>query len=743
MAHLTIPIRGMHCASCALVIEKELTKQPGVSQANVNYALARASVAYDESTTDQTKLEQTIRETGYEPVIEEQMDMSASTASTHPHEHQHETSFGELIAAFILSAPLILGMLWMPDIGTLFGRPAFTVISFIAAWILVAWIGRRFHKGTWNELKHGRANMDTLVTVGTSAALLWSTYAFIDGKEMYVEVAGFIIAFLSLGKYLEERQRMKAGEAISALLNLHAKLAHQLHADGTIEDVDPKKLRPGDLCIVKPGERIPIDGVISEGRSTVDESMLTGEPIPMERQKGDMVYGATINGTGSFTMSVMTEPGKTMLDAIVATVEHALTTKSPVERLVDRISSIFVPVVILIAVITFIIWLFLTKDLSESIRIAVAVLIVACPCAMGLATPAAIMVGTGVGAKQGILIKEGTALEAARSIDTVIFDKTGTLTEGKPTITDMLENKDTSIKPTELLEIAGSLESRSEHPLANAVLQYIKDHHTIEIPIEPIEHLEAIIGKGLKGILHGSHVSLGTETFMKEQGIEIPNEMMKDVDLLRREAKTIIFVSRETMMIGVIAVQDRIKQEAREAIRLLKEMNVTPGLITGDHLATANAVGKELDITSHIYADISPTKKADIIRQLKKEGKHVAFVGDGINDAPALATADLGIAIGTGTDIAIATGQIVIMKGSPLKAAEAIRLSRATFKAIKQNLFWAFIYNSIGIPLAALGLLNPVLASAAMAMSSVSVLGNSLRVKRALRRPSSVVSRPS
>lgn len=735
MAHITIPIRGMHCASCAVVIEKELSKQKGVSRANVNYALQRASIAFDEASTDKNALEETIRKTGYEPVVEmADMPHEEHHKMTSSQQHQHETSLKELIATFILASPLFLGMFWMPNIGTLFGKPAFSVISFTCAWILVVWIGRRFHRGTWNELKHGRANMDTLVTVGTSAAILWSTYALITNGEVYVEVAGFIITFLSLGKYLEERQRMKAGEAISSLLNLHPKLAHQQHADGTIEDIDPKKLRPGDLCLVKPGERIPIDGAINEGKSTIDESMLTGEPIPTEKQKGDMVYAATINGTGSFVMSVTTEPGKTMLDAIVATVEHALTTKSPVERLVDRISSIFVPIVILTSVLSFIVWIILTKDLAESIRIAVSVLIVACPCAMGLATPAAIMIGTGVGAKQGILIKEGTALEAARNINIVIFDKTGTLTEGKPAITDLIENKDDSIKPFDLLEIAGSLESRSEHPLASAILRYISEMHAKQISITSIKDAEAIIGKGLKGNLNGSRVSLGTESFMQEQGIEIPVDINKEIDTLRREAKTIVFVSREKLLIGAIAIQDRIKQESKEAIRKLQEINITPGLITGDHLATANAVAEELGITSHIYANISPTKKADIVRQLQSEGNKVAFIGDGINDAPALATAHLGIAIGTGTDIAIATGQIVIMKGSPLKAAEAIQLSRATFRAIKQNLFWAFIYNSVGIPLAAFGLLNPVLASAAMAMSSVSVLGNSLRVKKSLDR---------
>jgi P-type Cu+ transporter len=735
MRHINIPIIGMHCASCAVTIERTLAKQPGVSHANVNYALERASVAYDDAIINKATLEQIIRDTGYEPVDQ------TSTSSAHVHakssektHHHQEISIFSLVTCGILTIPLFLGMFWMPDIGSMDGIPTFSLLSLIAAWILVVWFGRAFHIRTWKEITHGRTNMDTLVTVGTSAALLWSTYAFFFGGDTYMEVAGFIITFISLGKYLEAQQRMKAGEAITSLLNLHVKLAHRLFADGTSEDIDPNLLRLGDLCIVKPGEHIPTDGVISNGSTTIDESMLTGEPIPVEKQKGDRVYGATINGTGSFKMSITAEQGNTMLDAIISTVEHTLTMKSPVEHLVDRISSIFVPIVIASAIMTGIIWLLSSNDIGGSIRIAVTVLIVACPCAMGLATPAAIIVGTGAGAKKGILIKEGSALEVARNINVVIFDKTGTLTEGKPTVTDLLEHHDPLIKPFDLLEIAGSLESQSEHPLASAVIRYINEVHAKKISILPVDRMESLTGKGLRGVLKGSRVSLGTEAFMKEQSISIPSEMITQIESLRREAKTIIFVARESMFIGAIAIQDRLKEEAREAIRMLTDLGITPGLITGDHLATANAVASEIHITSHIYSDASPIKKADIIRQLKKEGKRVAFIGDGINDAPALATADLGIAIGTGTDIAIATGQIVIMNGSPLKAAEAIILARTTFKTIKQNLFWAFIYNSIGIPLAALGFLNPVIASAAMAMSSVSVLGNSLRVRKALRR---------
>jgi len=431
-------------------------------------------------------------------------------------------------------------------------------------------------------------------------------------------------------------------------------------------------------------------------------------------------------------MSVTSEPGKTTLDAIVATVEHALSTKSKVEKLVDVISGIFVPTVIGIAIIAFICWFIVTRDLSYSIEIAVAVLIVACPCAMGLATPAAIMVGTGAGAKRGILIKDGSALESARRIDTILFDKTGTLTRGKPVVTDLVDSKDSSSQPFELLEVAASLESLSEHPLASAVLAAALDHGSHTIEIQKVDSFSAVTGKGLRGSIHGSKVFLGTDTYLRSEGVMIPADILKKAEEFRMQAKTVMFVGRDTLLLGLIAAQDEIKPEAIGAIKSLHDMRIETGLVTGDHLATANAVGRELGIEL-IFADTTPIRKADIVSTLKKEGKHVAFVGDGINDAPALATADLGIAIGTGTDIAIATGNIVLMKGSPEKVADAITLSRATFRAIQQNLFWAFIYNAIGIPLAALGYLNPILAGGMMAFSSVSVLGNSMRVKGRLR----------
>ncbi len=742
MKKIIIPIQGMHCASCAITTEKALQKSPGVVNANVNFATERATVEYDESKADQNSLAKVIRDNGYEAVLEDPTPhaMSGHIMGHGGHEMSgmaHDASSGShlshggyidrkgLVISFILGLPLIASMFTMPDVGTILGRPAWLVLDLIAAWLLVAWFGRKFHTGTLNELKHHRANMDTLVTVGTGSALLWSTYSLFVGHydQVYFETAGIIILFLLLGKYLEARQRMKAGAAIQALLGLHAKLAHKQKADGSTEDVDPSQLKIGDVCLVKPGERIPIDGEIVDGVSSVDESMLTGEPIPVEKNSGDKVFGATVNGTGSFKLRVTVEPGQTALDAIVATVEHALSTKSPVEKIVDKVSSVFVPAVIIIAIISFVAWLFSGAPLGEAIRHAVAVLIVACPCAMGLATPAAIMVGTGAGAKKGILVKDGSALEAARNIGMVVFDKTGTLTEGKPTVTDVVA---TDGDEDTLLRIAASLEAVSEHPLATAVLEAAQAHSLAKLPIDGFT---AVPGQGIKGTLEGKVALLGKPEWVFSA---VGAQDMASIKDLRSAAKTVMAVAYDGKLLGLIAAQDRPKTDAIDAIRTLKTMGVETALLTGDSRATAEAIAQTLGITT-VLAEVTPTGKADEIKALQAKGKKVAFVGDGLNDAPALAQSDLGIAVGTGTDVAIATGQIVIMGGSPTKAAEAIRLARLTFRAIKQNLFWAFVYNAIGIPLAAFGLLNPIFAGLAMAFSSVSVLSNSLRIARRMR----------
>lgn len=732
MKKISFSIHGMHCASCAVTLERALKKIEGVIFVAVNFAMQRATVEYDETQASPEHFAHLVKEQGYhaELDVESQIPNAKGHEGHAGHaghggqaqgEHVSHMAHGEyatkkeLAAAFIFVLPLIVSMFVV--------LPYFEYVNLVAAWILVGWLGRGFHKGTVNELKHRRANMDTLVTVGTGAALLWSTYAFSADEEVYFEVAGIIIVFLLLGKFLEARQRQRAGAAIQTLLGLHAKLAHRLTSSGEAEDVDPGALRPGDRCRVKAGERIPMDGKIIEGASSVDESMLTGEPIPVEKHAGDQVFGATVNGTGTFVMEVTVEPGKSTLDAIVATVEHALSTKSPVEKLVDRVSSVFVPAVIATAIITFVIWAGL-GTLGEAIRHAVAVLIVACPCALGLATPAAIMVGAGAGAKRGILVKDGSALEAARGIDTVVFDKTGTLTEGKPTVTDVVPVQ--GVEAARVLEIGASLEASSEHPLAQAILN---EARIGSVSLKSVAAFQAVPGEGVMGKIEEREAMLGKVDMLMNRKVAIAAEMLSEIMALRQAAKTVMAVSFEGVLLGVIATQDRVKADAQEAIRKLQAMGIESTLLTGDHRATAEAVAREIGI-SHIIAEVSPTQKADEVKKLQGEGKKVAFVGDGLNDAPALAQSNLGIAVGTGTDVAIATGQIVLMGGSPTKAADAVQLARLTFRGIRQNLFWAFIYNIVGIPLAAFGLLNPILAAVAMALSSVSVLTNSLRIAK-------------
>lgn len=716
-------IRGMHCSSCAVNIEGEINKLPGVTHSAVNFATEKAHVEYDESKVGLHDLHEATRKAGYEPMMDHAQGKEGSHMS-------HGSDFTGKRAAWAatVALPLLVGMFVMPETELIAGHSAWLWVSLVSAWALVIGFGLPFHRGAYREVSRARAGMDTLVSLGTLATLLWSTYAFFalpDG--LYFEVAGIIIVFLLVGKWLEARQRQRAGEAIRSLMNLHPAIAHRVLPDGKTEDMDPSQLRVGDLCRVKPGESLPMDGEIVEGASSIDESMLTGESVPVEKTKGAKVFAATVNGTGSFVLRVTAEQGKTALDAIVSTVERALATKSPIEKLVDRVSSVFVPFVITFALATFAAWLATGSDMSQAIRHAVAVLIVACPCAMGLATPAAIMVGTGAGAKRGILIKDGSALEAARHVSVVMFDKTGTLTQGKPSVTDILPQ---GMDGKALLALAGAVEAASEHPLAKAVLDRCAADG---IAVVTAENVHAVAGKGVEGMVQGKRVLLGTPALLADKGIDLPVAVLSEAGKLRVEGKTVIVLAADGAYAGLIAARDQAKPEAAQAIAALAKRGISVAMLTGDHADTAAAVAKELGITQ-VFAQVLPAEKADKVKELQKDDRRVAFVGDGLNDAPALAQADLGIAIGTGTDVAIATGQIVLMGGSPLKAVEALDLARLTFAAIKQNLFWAFVYNSLGLPLAAIGVLSPTLASAAMALSSVSVLSNSLRIARKLRK---------
>jgi len=700
MKRVTFSIIGLESAASGAVIEQALGKVDGVAEVRVNPGTGKTAVEYDETKVKPHHLKQAVRATGYE-IAEGGMQHAAQ------HDMEDHSRHATPVRGFDV---VVAGLLTLPGLALMLGLPMPLPVVVAAAWYVVVKLGFPFHKGTWHELSRGRAGMDTLVTTATGSALLWSTYAMFIGKLTYFEVPAFIIFFLLLGKWLENRQRIATGSAVEQLAALR---------------VAGADLRVGETIDVKSGERIPADGEVISGASSVDESMLTGESVPVEKRPGNQVFAGTVNGMGAFRFRVTKAAGQSVLDEIIAAVSHALSEKSPIERFTDQVSAIFVPTVFVLASVTVAAWLFLSHDGARAVEYAVAVLILACPCALGLATPAAILVGVGEGSRRGILIKDGTALEASHDITTVLFDKTGTLTEGHPSMTDMLATAHGHER--ELLALAAGLEASSSHPLASAILKSATEK---EIGPAAIEEFETVAGQGVRGQMEGIEYRLGNELFMPSP---IPEDLQRHVAMWRREAKTVVFVARGNEVVGTLALQDRLKPESVKAIKALREMGLELALVSGDHAATVRAVGDAVGI-QRLHSEVRPEAKADLIQSLQKEGKRVAFVGDGINDAPALVKADLGIALGTGTEVAAAAGQIIILAGSPAKVAEAIKLSRTTFSAIRQNLFWAFIYNLIGLPLAALGLIHPVFAGAAMALSSVSVLGNSLRIARRMRK---------
>lgn len=701
MSQTQFKITGMHCASCAVTIERELQKHPGVHKANVNYALANAAVEHDESVGEHD-LHTAVQGLGY-GIQAPGMEMD---------EHAHHESDGGAGRRAAISMSLAVPCVVIAMLGL------WPWLQAILGSIVVLGPGMEFHRTTWNQLKHGRANMDTLITMGTLVALTFSWWQFFEGADLYFEIAALITGFILLGRYFEARAKGKASEAISRLLELGAKMAHLVESDGTTRDVSVESLKLGDIVLVKPGEKIPLDGLILKGASSLDESMLTGESMPVGKKEGDTVFGATVNQQGALTVKVTALSGNTVLAQIVKLVENAQQQKAPIQKLVDKISSIFVPIVILVAVVTFGVWFLLTGEVTASFIPAVAVLVIACPCALGLATPTAILVGTGRGAKEGILIKSGEALERNRKIDVVLFDKTGTLTEGRPSVTD------TDLS-TESLALVASLEASSEHPLAQAVVRYANDKG---IASKPAEQVKSITGKGIEGMVDGKKIVVGSPNYMNANGS--PDTFASEVEMWQAQGKTVVVASADDQLVGVLAIADAPKASAQAAVAELKRMGREVVMVTGDNRKTAEAIARELGI-DQVEADVLPGTKLEVVKAWQSKGKRVAYVGDGINDAPALTQADLGIAVGSGTDVAIEAGQIVLVGGGPEKVVSGLKLASVTYRGIKQNLFWAFFYNIAAIPLAAFGLLNPLIASAAMAFSSVSVVLNSLRIKRA------------
>jgi len=734
-------VEGMTCASCVARVEKALSEVAGVVGADVNLATERATVTYNPEETDFGAMARAVDAAGYklrEPMEgEEGLDRERKRRERETRLLRIKLIYSAASAVAILVISM-LGM-YIPGLKSISLHTRF-IILFIIATPVQFWPGLTFYRGAFKAARHGTTDMNTLIAVGTTAAYLYSVVAtffpsFISGTglelSVYYDASASIIALILLGRFLEARAKGRTSEAIRRLLDLQAHTARVIR-DGEELDVPVEEVRVGDIVTVRPGEKIPVDGVVTEGRSAVDESMLTGESLPVEKGPGDEVTGATVNGTGSFLFRVARVGSDTVLAQIIRLVEEAQGSKAPIQRLADKVASVFVPVVVGIALLTFLAWLLAGPSPSFNFALLnfVAVMVIACPCALGLATPTAIMVGTGKGAELGILIKGGEILETAGRLNVVIFDKTGTLTWGKPEVTDVVPAAGKG--EDELLSLAASVERGSEHPLAETLVEAAKSRG---ISLYDVHDFQALPGRGVVARVNGEEVRLGNAALMSESGVDLAGIEAR-AEELSRQGKTIVYALYGGEFRGFVAVADTLRPMAEEAVRSLKKMGVEVAMISGDRRSTAEAVAREVGV-DRVLAEVLPADKAAEVARIQSEGKVAAMVGDGINDAPALAQADIGIAIGTGTDVAVEASDITLISDDLRKVATAIHLSRSTLRTIKQNLFWAFIYNVIGIPLAA-GvlypiwgvLLSPIYAAAAMAFSSVSVISNSLRLRR-------------
>ena len=722
-----LSIEGMTCASCVGRIEKSLNKLPGLKKSSVNLATERAKVSFVRGLVTTKDLIAAVSRAGYvaKPIGQNQdANLDEEKAAHLRRERNH------LLIAAIFSAPLVLPMLLMP-LGIHWMPPGW--VQLLLAAPVQFWLGARFYRAAWKAIKAKSGNMDLLVSLGTSAAFILSVYQlWISTSEhadhnsdghLYFESAAVIITLILLGKYMESKAKQQTSAAIKALQALRPERARVKRAGSEI-DIAIEELVLGDLVVVRPGEKIPVDGLIREGSSQIDESLITGESLPVAKTTGDKVTGGSVNADGLLLIETTALGSETTLARIIRLVESAQAGKAPVQRLVDKVSAVFVPVVLLIAMATVVAWGLYSGDWEKALIYGVAVLVIACPCALGLATPTSIMVGTGQAAKAGILIKDAEALEVTHSLTTVAFDKTGTLTEGRPQISKIIGNKKS---PEDVLRLVASVQAGSEHPLAKAVMIEARKKG---LNFEEASEMKALSGRGLQARVGGRLIFIGTKLLMQEMGINI-QRFADEAATLSANGNTVSFVSEEgnREAIGLLSFSDQVKPTAKKAVEELKRLGIKTVMITGDNQGAAKKVARELGI-DEVRAEVLPQDKSTIIQDLKAKGEIVAMVGDGINDAPALAAAHVGIAMSTGTDVAMHTAGITLMRGNPLLISDAIEISKKTYRKIQQNLFWAFIYNIIGIPLAGMGLLSPVIAGGAMAFSSVSVVSNSLLLKR-------------
>ncbi|MGW1029739.1 heavy metal translocating P-type ATPase [Streptomyces sp. NPDC002577] len=741
-AEVELSIGGMTCASCAARIEKKLNRMDGVS-ATVNFATEKAKVSYTDG-IEVADLIATVEKTGYTaespppPLPQAAADAAEAQAAPPAADGELLLLRQRLLVSLALSVPVVL-MAMVPALQF----DNWQWLSLTLAAPVVVWGALPFHKAAWTNARHGAATMDTLVSIGTLAALGWSVWALFFGhagmtgmrhafeftvsrtdgsSSIYLEAAAGVTTFILLGRYLEAKSKRKAGAALKALLELGAKDVSVLRGGREVR-IPVAQLSVGDRFVVRPGEKVATDGTVVEGSSAVDASMLTGESVPVDVTVGDAVTGATVNAGGRLVVEATRVGADTQLARMAKLVEDAQNGKAEVQRLADRISAVFVPVVIVIALGTLLTWLFVTGDAAAAFTAAVAVLIIACPCALGLATPTALMVGTGRGAQLGILIKGPEVLESTRRVDTVVLDKTGTVTTGRMQLLDVVTA--TGEDETELLRLAGALEHASEHPIAQAIAAGAVTR-TGSLPVP--ENFENVAGLGVQGVVDGHAVLVGREKLLKEWAIELPLELAEAKAAAEDEGRTAVAVAWDGRPRGVLTVADAVKETSAEAVAELRRLGLKPVLLTGDNRTVADSVARTVGI-DEVIAEVLPQDKVDVIRRLQREGRTVAMVGDGVNDAAALATADLGLAMGTGTDAAIEAGDLTLVRGDLRVAADAIRLSRRTLATIKGNLFWAFGYNVAALPLAAAGMLNPMIAGAAMAFSSVFVVTNSLRLR--------------